>query len=166
MSISSQGIISYTTDGGISWAHNDGGKTWIQSPTPNIGQNYLYSIFFINTTCGWAVGNGGTILKYGSITSIGTEKEPLSPQGFDLSQNFPNPFNPITRIRYSVLNDMIVNIKVYDILGREVMVLVNEIRKKGSYEIIVDGSSLSSGIYFYRMTGAGNSITRKFLLMK
>ena len=83
-----------------------------------------------------------------------------------LYQNYPNPFNPNTKIIYSIPNTNLITLKVYDVLGREVATLLNEVKPAGNYEIIFDGSSLSSGIYFYRMQ-AGNYIkTRKMILLK
>jgi len=80
--------------------------------------------------------------------------------------NYPNPFNPLTRIRYDVPQRSFVRIAVYDILGREVAVLVNEEKGAGSYEVEFNGLNLPSGVYFYRM-GAGNFVeTRKRVLVK
>lgn len=70
---------------------------------------------------------------------------------FSLSQNFPNPFNPVTTIKYALPKDVKVVIKIYDILGREVRTLVNEIRKAGYYDVKFDMSVYASGVYFYRI---------------
>ena len=83
-----------------------------------------------------------------------------------LYQNYPNPFNPNTKIIYSIPNTNLVTIKIYDILGREVETLLNEVKPVGKYEVNFDGSDLSSGIYFYRMQ-AGNYIkTKKMIRIK
>jgi hypothetical protein len=82
------------------------------------------------------------------------------PANFALHQNYPNPFNPATTINYSLPKSGLVTIKVYDILGREIITLVNEINSPGNYTIQFNGSKLSSGIYFYRMQ-AGNFIRQK-----
>ena len=85
---------------------------------------------------------------------------------FNLSQNYPNPFNPTTLIRYTIAGSKEVKLGVYDILGREVAVLVNERRGPGSYEVTFDGSGLSSGVYVYRLI-VGNFVeSRKMVLMK
>ncbi|MEO8209950.1 MAG: T9SS type A sorting domain-containing protein, partial [bacterium] len=73
------------------------------------------------------------------------------PNGFKLEQNFPNPFNPSTVIRYSLIENRFISLKVYDILGNEVATLVNEKQNIGSYEVEFDGSNFSSGIYFYNL---------------
>jgi hypothetical protein len=88
------------------------------------------------------------------------------PAEFVLSQNFPNPFNPSTRINYFVPNESFVSIKVYDFLGREVTTLVNETKSTGSYEFSFDASNLPSGTYFYVMTADNYSSTRKMVLLK
>lgn len=75
---------------------------------------------------------------------------------FKLDQNFPNPFNPVTQIKYSLAQDADVTIKVYDMLGREVAKLVNEYQVSGSYEINFNASNLSSGVYIYRITATNN----------
>jgi len=94
-----------------------------------------------------------------------------------LEQNYPNPFNPSTTIKYSIPNvetlratSQQVTLKIYDILGREVITLVNKQQKAGSYEVQFDASGLTSGIYFYKLnsgTSAG-SVTKsmKMILLK
>jgi hypothetical protein len=88
------------------------------------------------------------------------------PAEFVLSQNFPNPFNPSTRINYFIPKESFVNIKVYDFLGREVADLVNETKSTGSYELMFDASSLPSGTYFYSMIAGDYSATMKMILVK
>ena len=88
------------------------------------------------------------------------------PAEFVLSQNFPNPFNPSTRINYFVPKESFVSIKVYDFLGREVTTLVNETKSTGSYEIVFDASDLTSGTYFYTLTAENYSTTKKMIIIK
>lgn len=88
---------------------------------------------------------------------------------FLLKQNYPNPFNPTTKIVYQIPeteNHSHVSLKVFDVLGREVAVLVNEQKSAGNYSISFDGSNLSSGIYFYKLQVGSFSETRKMLLIK
>jgi hypothetical protein len=88
------------------------------------------------------------------------------PTKFSLTQNYPNPFNPSTKIRYSVPELSFVTLKVYDVLGSEVITLVNEEKLIGSYEVEWNATALPSGIYFYRLN-AGNYIeTKKMILLK
>jgi hypothetical protein len=101
-----------------------------------------------------------------SVTAITTE----TPSSFSLSQNYPNPFNPTTKIRFDVPSvkhaSLLVALKVYDVMGREVQTLVNESLKPGTYEAAFDGSSLNSGVYFYKLVTEGFSETKKMLLIK
>ena len=90
----------------------------------------------------------------------------LSPMKFSLEQNYPNPFNPKTSIEYSLNTSGFVSLKVYDIQGREVAVLGNEIQDAGRHSVAFDASSLSSGVYFYKLEANGFSHTRKMVLMK
>jgi hypothetical protein len=88
------------------------------------------------------------------------------PQEFQLGQNYPNPFNPTTRIDYDITQTTFVSIQVYDILGREVTQLVNEMKQPGSYSIRFDGANLPSGIYFYAIHAGDFHLVRKMLLIK
>jgi hypothetical protein len=83
-----------------------------------------------------------------------------------LEQNYPNPFNPTTNIKFSLPNTGLVKLIVFDILGREVATLVNEIKSAGNYSINFDASGLSSGVYFYQLTTDNYTTTKKFTLMK
>ncbi len=96
-----------------------------------------------------------------------------APESFVLFQNFPNPFNPTTQIKYSIPKTSLVTIKVYDILGKEVTTLVNEEKSTGNYEIEFNGNNLStgrqglaSGIYFYRLQAGDFVETKKMILLK
>lgn len=88
------------------------------------------------------------------------------PGKFNLSQNYPNPFNPVTTINYDVAVNGIVTIKIYDILGREVKTLVNEIKSAGYYTIKFNAADLSSGTYFYKMTSGDFNAVKKFVVIK
>lgn len=88
------------------------------------------------------------------------------PVKFSLGQNYPNPFNPETKIRFELPYRDFVSLKIYDILGRDIKTLINEIRQAGNYEVTFNGSFLSSGIYFYRLETQGFSATKRMLLIK
>ncbi len=83
--------------------------------------------------------------------NVASEDENEIPEEFNLYQNYPNPFNPVTTIEYSLPVSNKVLLKIYDILGREVSTLKNEIQPAGHYVINFDGTNLTSGIYFYRL---------------
>ena len=85
---------------------------------------------------------------------------------FNLYNNYPNPFNPSTRIKYSVPSNVHVTLKVFDILGREVSTLVDKEQASGIYEIQFNAFNLSSGIYFYRLQAGDNVATKKLMLLK
>jgi PKD repeat protein len=88
------------------------------------------------------------------------------PFNFSLEQNYPNPFNPATTIKYSIPSSGQVTLKIFDALGEQVALLINEYRQAGNYILSFDGKNLSSGVYFYQLT-AGNLIdTKKMILMK
>jgi len=87
-------------------------------------------------------------------------------QQYSLSQNFPNPFNPTTTIKYSIKDPGFVKLEVYDILGRKVETLVNEEKVEGDYEANFNGRNLSSGVYIYRLTSGTFSQVKKMQLIK
>ncbi len=85
---------------------------------------------------------------------------------YDLAQNFPNPFNPSTTIRYQIPQDGIVTLKIYDILGSEVVTLVNEEKLSGKYEVNFNASSLASGVYIYKIQSGSFINSKKMILLK
>ncbi len=88
------------------------------------------------------------------------------PTKFSLKQNYPNPFNPKTKIKYEIAKSGFVNLKVFDVLGREIKTLVNENKNAGYYEIDFDANNLNSGIYFYKLTTNNFSEMKKMILVK
>jgi hypothetical protein len=101
--------------------------------------------------------NGATNIKYDGAAEIKT---------YDLAQNYPNPFNPSTTIKYQIPNAGNVSLKIYDLLGAEVMTLVNTTQAKGRYEVNFDASQLSSGVYIYRIQANDYVASRKMMLLK
>lgn len=130
-----------------------------------IGQDlYAGGIF---TTAGGVTAN--YIAKYScSITTfIDEDKSGNSiPKSFQLQQNYPNPFNPSSIIRYDIPRTSFVKISVYDILGREVRVLVNEEKGPGQYNVVFNAKNLASGVYFYAIRTADFNQIKKMILMK
>ena len=97
----------------------------------------------------------------------------LIPDKFLLLQNYPNPFNPATKIKYSIpavesvhAAALHIVLKVYDLLGREIITLVNEKKPAGNYEVNFNAANLSSGVYFYRIEAGSFAATKKLLLLK
>ncbi len=108
----------------------------------------------------------GTIVKVEQINNV-------IPNVYSLSQNYPNPFNPTTNFGFRIPASTaggadfgFVTLKVYDILGREIITLINEEKNPGNYTVKFDASGLASGIYMYRLQSGNVSITKKFVLMK
>lgn len=99
------------------------------------------------------------------VSDVNTNIESV-PNKFSISANYPNPFNPVTNIAYSIPRKAKVNISVFDILGRNVEILVNEVKLVGNYNVKFDGSKLSSGIYFYKITANDFVSTKKMVLLK
>ncbi len=99
-------------------------------------------------------------------TGISVDYSNVVPADYKLYESFPNPFNPVTNIRYAIPQRGNVTLKVYDILGREISVLVNEIKEAGIYTVSFDGNKFASGVYFYRLQAGSFIETKKFVLMK
>ena len=118
---------------------------------------------FWSTTGGLCVQHTG---RYGSPGVVPVGQRPALPQGMALSQNFPNPFNPSTRIRYIVTSRRHVSVEVYDLLGRRVQQLVDEVKETGSYEIEWNAQGIASGVYLCLMkTGQKTVDTKKMVLV-
>ncbi len=104
--------------------------------------------------------------KMGWTTEVEDDFYVQSPNDFDLSQNYPNPFNPTTKINYQLARNSFVSLKIFDLLGNEIITLVNGEQNAGTYQTVFDGSRLSSGIYFYRIQAGDFVATKKLILMK
>ncbi|MCE1164175.1 MAG: T9SS type A sorting domain-containing protein [Bacteroidetes bacterium] len=164
LAISGGDVIAGTESGVFLSANN--GTNWFNKnqgfvTVPHIeallvSNNYIYA-----GTYGQSVWRR-TLTDIIEVRNISTE----IPSEYSLSQNFPNPFNPSTGIRYAIPKDGAVKLTVYDELGREVVTLVNERQTAGTYEAVFDAANLTSGIYYYRLTTEGFSETRKMALIK
>ena len=105
----------------------------------------------------------GDFLNLG-ITRVAHQSS--SPATFRLEQNYPNPFNPTTNVSFVIGHSTFVSVKVFDVLGREVGTLVNEVKAPGSYSVQFDASNLASGIYFYRLATPTFVQTKSMSLMR
>lgn len=136
---------SYTLNGGINWTN-------IFTPDSSV----ITDIDFTDSLHGWAVGYFGAIYKYdGTMSSVGQSEIAHFPGDFTVSQNFPNPFNPSTKIKYALFRSGRVSINVHDVSGRHVRRLTNEFQNAGNYEVEFDGKDLSSGVYFCHVSYKG-----------
>jgi photosystem II stability/assembly factor-like uncharacterized protein len=160
------GTILKTTNNGLNW----------HSQFVNVNVR-LTGFFFIDLSTGYCVSSDGVILK----TTNGGEPigiQPISneiPNAFSLSQNYPNPFNPSTRIKFSIPpsrgdRGVTVLLIIYDVLGREIAVLLNENLSSGTYETewsaVGGASNYPSGVYFYKLIAGDYTATKKMVLIK
>ena len=156
------GTILKSTDGGLSWSPQ----------TTNTAATLRSICMFPTDDIGFVVGSGGLILRTtnGGLSAITPNSNEI-PSGYSLSQNYPNPFNPSTKISFNIPSSgssvsRVVQLKMFDMLGREVALLVNEALQPGSYEIEFDAKDLPTGTYFYRLTTDGFTETKKMILIK
>jgi photosystem II stability/assembly factor-like uncharacterized protein len=171
------GVVVYTNDGGVNW-------------TSQFKENssWFRDVYFIDANIGWVVGGNyyldslyvysGRILHTtnGGVAFVEEEQISEIPATYFLSNNYPNPFNPSTRIRYSVPHTSRVVINIYDILGNELETLINEEKPVGTYEVTWNAANLpsgvsakggyASGVYFYRIQAGSFLETKKMILMK
>jgi hypothetical protein len=154
--------ITVTTDGGESWVNQ-----------PRFTDRSLYAAYIIENNF-WATGSYGTIIfsENPIITYISQSNNILrNLDNYILYQNYPNPFNPTTKIKFLIphfsenLKD-VVTLKVYDILGREIFTLINEVISPGENEVVFDGSGLPSGVYLYRLSFGNYFETKKMVLLR
>ncbi len=145
----------------------NGGKTWRTQNSLN--ESFIRKFYALNDSEVWACGGGGKIIYTtnggDTITSIHQISSNV-PDRFDLSQNYPNPFNPVTKINYDLPKSGMVKLVVYDILGREIKILVNEFTQAGKYSVEFDGSKFASGVYFYRIQAGDFMSVKKMLMIK
>ncbi|MBI1805216.1 MAG: T9SS type A sorting domain-containing protein [Ignavibacteriae bacterium] len=114
------------------------------------------------------VSNGTVVISGGDAQSLALKVVPngSSPARFGLSQNYPNPFNPTTNISYSLPVESFVQLRIFDLLGREIASLVNERQTAGTYTVSFDASRLSSGVYFYKIIAGDFTDVKRMLIMK
>lgn len=133
----------------------------LSNPIPSITKNDTVYVRFQSEDYLW----GPWSKISGVITSV-KDNENSMPKEFMLYNNYPNPFNPTTKIKYAVPKASLVTLKVYDILGREIITLINEEKSPGNYEVEFNATNLPSGVYFYKMQAGSYSETKKMVLMR
>jgi photosystem II stability/assembly factor-like uncharacterized protein len=149
------------------WWSTDGGGTWpVISPTATGDGSDLRNASFVSTQLGYVTGLYKAY-KFTPPGSTGVEPQPGElPQSYTLNQNYPNPFNPSTTIEYSIPTAGSVQLKVYDMIGREVATLVNQEQVAGKYAVMFDARTLASGVYFYRLVSGSFVSTKSLVLVK
>ena len=171
-SIDAYGVqVTVCGDNGKIMTSNDYGNYFIDQLN---GENrHLYGVALRSNAVGVVVGEIGSAANgtlyftsmnggYVGITQTGSE----IPQNYSVSQNYPNPFNPTTKINFALPKQGLVTIKVYDLLGKEVETLVNEVKSAGKYTVDFNGSKLSSGVYFYRIQANDFVDVKRMMLVK
>lgn len=153
-------------NGKILYTDNAGSNIYEQNSGTSAALNQIY---MIDSNTGFIAGAGGTILKTtnGGITGLIQTGE-FIPVNFELYQNYPNPFNPVTNIKFSISGDSVTQtfLSVYDILGNEIAVLVNQKLKRGIYETDWDASNYPSGVYLYKLQAGDFTETKKMVIIK
>jgi hypothetical protein len=148
------------------WVSYDGGTNWIPFSNQLPAASYVMDLEFDPYSSKIVAGTYGRGVFISDRFVLSVDDERSLPSEFVLSNNYPNPFNPKTTIKYSVPNLSFVTIKVFDVLGKEVASLVNDEKSVGSYEVEFNAGNLSSGIYLYRLQAGSFVETKKMVLMK
>lgn len=149
-----------TTAGTIYRSTNSGTSFTSQLTMANSG----YAVSMANINCGWCGTATGKIYKYTDNVGIGN---PITtPTKFELGQNYPNPFNPQTTIDFSLAQTGYISLKVYNLLGQEVMTLIDGVETAGPHSVFFNASSLPSGVYFYTMKSGDFTDTKSLMLVK
>ncbi len=154
----SDGKIFLTSNGGINWIELN-----------QITNQSINSLILLNRNNGWIVGSNGIILHFDGNNLLNvTDYQDSRNKSFALEQNFPNPFNPSTKIYFKLNKKEHIRLKIFDVLGNEIITLVDEEKDAGSYSVdfLSNSRTISSGIYFYTLQNSSNSITKKMILLK
>ena len=152
--VGSAGSIYKSTNGGDSWNSDQSGTA-----------QWLYGVYACSNSDAVVVGDLGTILISKGLVPVNQHTN-TNPSQFNLFPNYPNPFNPNTIITFSIPKTTHINISIYDILGKCVGSIVNEVMNPGTYSAKWNASHLASGIYFCRMSSEGYVGTKKLILAK
>ncbi|HXF99330.1 MAG TPA: T9SS type A sorting domain-containing protein, partial [Bacteroidota bacterium] len=132
-------------------------------PTMQDGQTYRWHVWIKDEFTEVSSRDTFQVLYRSSSTDV---KPDGTVQEFRLMQNYPNPFNPSTRILFTIHRMVSVRLRVYDVLGREVATLVNEVKSPGTYDVQWDASGQPSGIYFYKLEAGNLSAVRKMVFIR
>jgi photosystem II stability/assembly factor-like uncharacterized protein len=150
-----EGITAYTPDAG---------RTWLNFQHPD--EIATFDVQFLDSLHGYMVGDSGLVLKYQKPTVGVVEIPDGKPTAVHLMQNYPNPFNPSTVIGFQIPVRGHVTLTVYDVLGRAVATLIDEIREAGSGKVVWNASGLPSGVYICRLQSGGLVETKKLVLTR
>ena len=157
--VAGSGSTFFASRGSIVAISTNQGLTWTQSYAGGIGTTleHLSMVAVGSNIAGWLVSSTGGIASfYGTLTGVGDPVSSGIPETFVLAQNYPNPFNPTTTVRYSLPTESFVSLKVYNVLGQEVVTLKEEAQAAGTFNVVWNGrnnvgSQVASGMYLYRL---------------
>ncbi len=169
--------LATSTNNGITWTKHANNPVIDLGPQGSWDANYVEAgsiILVEDTLYTWYDGSRNNTatnlwrigLAKSPIEPVSVENEITQPTEFLLSQNHPNPFNPSTKIKYSVPQTSQVQLKVFDVLGNEIETLVNEEKPSGTYELTWNAADLPSGVYFYQLKAGEYTGTKKMILLK
>jgi hypothetical protein len=151
-----RGNVYLSTNNGLNWIKKNQGLNVLVVNKLHISNGYIYAGTYKSS-----------VMRRTLSEIIGIKKiSEVIPLSYSLKQNFPNPFNPSTNIRYDIPRSGYIRLIVYDALGREVETLVNEKQSAGVYEVTFNGNNLTSGIYIYKLITDEYSETKKMLMIK
>ncbi len=159
-----------TSTYGLCWFDGTNFGIFPQQQTGGLPHAQIYDLEVKNIQNGYELwiscaSRGVAVLKV--ETGVTNQEEIINtPTDFVLNQNYPNPFNPTTTISFSIPSSEFISLKVYDILGNEVATLVNEEKPAGEYDVTFDASTLTSGVYLYRLRAGNYTEIKKMILMK
>jgi hypothetical protein len=168
---------------GATWVFTRSSGVWSQQGSKLVGTGAVGDAMQGNSVALSADGNTAIVGGPYDSSSVGAtwvftrsgtpvrEEAANVPSQFVLEQNYPNPFNPATKIQFSIADRQLTIVKVYDVLGREVATLVNEVKEPGTYTVEFSakggsGSNLASGVYFYRLQAGDFVQTKKLMILK
>jgi Zinc carboxypeptidase/Secretion system C-terminal sorting domain len=132
---------------------------------PLLAPGYYNAVVLITSRFGFSQTSFSKLMTFQKVVTGIAEGDGL-PKEYALEQNYPNPFNPVTTVQFSIVNTQFTILKVYDVLGREVATLVNEVMQPGVYTVQFDGSGLASGMYLYRLQSGSFVDVKKFVLLR
>lgn len=154
------------------FVHDAVNNVWVYDydrRTSTYYQNEFDASFRSNVNLGTAADDGGVVgsRMWSYNGTVGVESDPtVVPGSFELGQNYPNPFNPTTKIAFSLPTETEVTVEVFDVLGRNVATVFRGVMGVGVHTVDFDASNLMTGMYIYRLSGAGVSISKKMMLVK
>ncbi len=158
--------IKYNSSGAVKWILNFDGTAHGNDEAAAIRADNNGNVYVTGTSTGITGGNDFLTLKYPSLLTDVYSGSLNIVNNYNLYQNYPNPFNPVTKIKFEIPKGSITQLRIYDILGKEIAVLINEYIVSGRYSVNFDGNNLTSGIYFYKLTSGNFTDIKRMILLK